>query len=159
MIAVVTSFTPARQIKGKDWMMNITLMDESIASLSESDVPELISMNIFGKSKEVFPDVRVAGDVIRMHRVELKTHNCKVQLTGLDKSSYVVYRCEQHGDDELEGSWVASKNTKTTETQKNKMNQLWLWGQERQVRVLYRQLSIMVNIPNSLLTCYYWCGI
>lgn len=131
-MAVVVSFTPARQLK--DWMMTLSLVDESIAPLSENEEPKPISMNIFGNSKDHFPHVRLAGDVIRMHRVEVKKFNGQIQLTGLKQSSFVVCRREQQSEDVWEWIWAASQNTTATESEKETMQQLWWWGQEHQVR-------------------------
>ena len=116
--------------------MTVSLIDESISPLSEYEEPKPISMNIFRKDKEEFPHVRLAGDVIRMHRVEVKPFNNEMQMAGLKKSSFVVCRREQQSEDVLEWIFAASQNTETTESEKKRMQQLWLWGQERQVRGL-----------------------
>lgn len=142
-MAVVVSYTPARQIKGRDWMMSVVLIDDSIAvNSSELREPKSIHMNIFGKSKENFPHLRFAGDVIRMHRVQLKTFEGQVQLTGLKKSSYVVCRCKQIEDgdnvtDDPHWIFVSSQNTMTSRAEELEMQNLWLWGQDQQVRLSF----------------------
>lgn len=137
ILAVVISFTPPRQGgNGRDLMMNLSLVDNSITPLSEDEVPLSFQMNIFCSKKEYFPCVRIAGDVIRMHRVELKTFGGQVQLTGLKKSSYVVCRREDQSNGALEWSFIASQKTTPTEDEKHEMRQLWLWGQARQVRIV-----------------------
>ncbi len=134
VMAVVLSFTPARQLKESDWMMTVSLVDESIAPSNVEDEPQPVTINIFGVGKHHFPHVRLAGDVIRMHRLEVKKHRGSVQLTGLKQSSFVVCRKEEQSEGVWEWTYVASQNTETTESEKKEMERLWLWGQERQVR-------------------------
>ncbi|GAX14046.1 hypothetical protein FisN_5Lh030 [Fistulifera solaris] len=157
VMAVVLSFTPARQLKESDWMMTVSLIDESIAPSNVDDEPQSISINIFGIGKHHFPHVRLAGDVIRMHRLEVKKFKGNVQLTGLKQSSFLVCRKEEQSEGVWEWTYVASQNTETTESEKKEMERLWLWGQERQrnfpsLRSQYQCTLSNLHVPQESLT-------
>ena len=71
---VVIGFGAATQTKTGDWFMNVTLVDESIvddenSSNTEEKMLSAIPLSIFCKKIQQLPDLRRAGEVLRLHRV------------------------------------------------------------------------------------------
>ena len=70
---IILSFSVPKFTRRKEWMMQITVTDESICE--ESDVttgPQVIpfvTLTVFHRNKDNLPCVFCAGDIIRCHRV------------------------------------------------------------------------------------------
>lgn len=77
VFATVLGFSSPSLTKGYDWMMNVTLVDESLplpetGNDANDDPVAAISCVIFCRDREALPKLRRAGDVLRIHRVALQ---------------------------------------------------------------------------------------
>ena len=81
MYGVVLSFSVPKLTKRKEWMMQVTLTDDSInfrangnngndTSRNENHTgPQSITINIFRQSIDLLPKLKRAGDILRGHRL------------------------------------------------------------------------------------------
>lgn len=74
VFATVIGFSTPSLTRGYDWMINVTLVDEStpLPDMSDDARDETVAATsciIFCKNREELPKLRKAGDVLRLHRV------------------------------------------------------------------------------------------
>jgi hypothetical protein len=138
LYGVVLGFGSPSKTKRGDWMVGIALVDETLPLENEQnrvlDSVHTVNINIFAKSLQDLPDIRYAGDVLRMHRVRLQTWNDEVQLMSLRMSSYVVCRDESivpGGRSEWSIRPTARAEFSLTPADESSFSTLWLWGQDR----------------------------
>lgn len=126
LYAVVLGFGIPSMTKRNDWMISLTLVDESLDT-SPLRVVQLMS---FQNDKARLPNVRYCGDVVRIHRVKAQIHKEDLQLLGLKGTSYLVFRKNL----KQEESFLHSPNKTIcsySTNDKDRFPQLWDWGQQR----------------------------
>ena len=115
-------------------MMGIGLVDDTLP-LGPDEPLRIVGMNLFTKTKEALPQVRSAGDVLRMHRVKLQEWNGEMQLMGMRASSYVVCRGHVRGDGDESLDWTyastAEKSDFAPTEDQARFEGLWKWAQQR----------------------------
>lgn len=81
--AIVTEWTMPRTTKGTDYHVILKVLDPSVASLvTELNEPYTdVSISFFA-SKELVPKPRKAGDIIRIHRLDVKDYNGRPQFVA-----------------------------------------------------------------------------
>jgi hypothetical protein len=138
LYGVVLGFGSPSKTKRGDWMVGIALVDETLPLENEQsrvlDSVHTVNINIFAKSQQDLPDLRYAGDVLRMHRVRLQKWNDEMQLMGLRMSSYVVCRDESvvpGGTSEWSIRPTARTEFSLTLADESWFAALWQWGQGR----------------------------
>jgi hypothetical protein len=138
LYGVVLGFGSPSKTKRGDWMVGIALVDETLPLENEQnrvlDSVHTVNINIFAKSLQDLPDIRYAGDVLRMHRVRLQRWNDEMQLMGLRMSSYVVCRDESiapGGTSEWSIRPTARAEFSLTLADESWFEVLWEWGQGR----------------------------
>lgn len=77
VFAAVLGFSSPELTKGYDWKVVVTLVDEStpLPTMGEGNEDETLATTtivIFCKQREELPELLKAGDVLRMHRVEIQ---------------------------------------------------------------------------------------
>jgi hypothetical protein len=77
VFATVLGFSSPSLTKGYDWMMNVTLVDESLplpetGDNANDDPVAAIPCVIFCRDREALPKLKRAGDVLRIHRVAVQ---------------------------------------------------------------------------------------
>jgi len=157
IFGVVLGFGCPRFTRSGDWMMTVWVVDESIplpqsAANSEGtnvdpahdhSIPS-VSINIFVKERSQLPNLLVAGDVLRCHRLGVQMWNDEIQCLGRRNSSFVVIRPKANAiPDGIEAAWEASQEDAwsviPTATRSFTFDQkdlsratvLWRWGQTR----------------------------
>jgi hypothetical protein len=135
---VVLGFGSPSKTKRGDWMVAIALVDETLPLENEQnrvlDSVHTVNIIIFAKSLQDLPDIRYAGDVLRMHRVRLQKWKDEVQLMSLRMSSYVVCRDESivpGGTSEWSIRPTARTEFSLTLADESWFAALWQWGQGR----------------------------
>jgi hypothetical protein len=136
LYGVVLGFGSPAKTKRGDWMVSIALVDETLSLENDQvhDSVNTVNINIFAKALQDLPDIRYAGDVLRMHRVQLRKWKDEMQLTGLRMSSYVV--CRDGGIVPGGSSGWSIEPTARTEfsltlADERQFMALWEWGQSR----------------------------
>jgi hypothetical protein len=139
LFGLVLGFSPPKLTKRNDWMMTVALVDETTPLCDPCDVTtagdtvKSININMFARKLENLPDLLYAGDVLRLHRVELKEWNDELQLLGITASSYVVGRDESSFGNG--GAWTILPTAKMefslSDEDERRMRDLWQWGQGR----------------------------
>lgn len=132
LYGVVLGFgCPARTKRG-DWMIGVALVDDSFslpemgdAGPSEDEAAlQYVSINIFTKKRDALPDIRRAGEVLRLHRVIVQEWKDEIQLLGRYASSYVVFRDSRLGP-------TAGHEFEMTPEDEDRFNELSEWAQKR----------------------------
>lgn len=112
-------------------MVTATLVDDSLplenGSTTTDDSLKTVNVNIFMKEKDELPKLRVAGDVLRLHRVRLQEWKGDIQLLGMRGSSYVVCRNE----DSQWSLFPTAKSFSLSDQEKHRFTDMWNWGQHR----------------------------
>jgi hypothetical protein len=88
---------------------------------------------MFNSDRKRLPDLRYAGDAIRIHRAQVKEFNGEVQLTGMKMTSYVVFRGDSE-DATRDDRWAISaiaRGYEPSDADKAQFWQVWRWGQDR----------------------------
>jgi len=86
--SVVIGFGGVKQTNKGDWMMNVTLLDDTCGE--STDIP--IPLIIFCQHRNHLPDLRRAGDVLRLHRVRVQEYKEGLQLMAQRSTGFTVYR-------------------------------------------------------------------
>jgi hypothetical protein len=153
LYAVVVGFGSPSKTKRGDWMVGIALVDETLPLESEQnkmlDSVHTININIFAKTLQDLPDIRYAGDVLRVHRVRLQKWNDEMQLMGMRKSSYVVCRDESSvpgGTNEWSIRPTARDEFTMTQADESRFADLWQWGQGRLLSHPTMKLSLSFKL-------------
>jgi len=78
--ATVLGFSSPTITKGYDWMMNITIVDESVplpetGEDAKEEAVAATTMVIFCRQRDELPKIQKAGDVLRLHRVEIQVRS------------------------------------------------------------------------------------
>lgn len=119
---VVQGSSPPRMTKRGDWMISVTIIDESICF---TGIP--IILNIFCKHQHELPKIAYMGDILRVHRAKAEIWKSEVQLTGLKSSSFVVIR---KTEDKAWKVFPTSNSTFTFNRSDEEVSQnLWYWAQ------------------------------
>jgi Telomeric single stranded DNA binding POT1/CDC13 len=142
--AVVLSFTQPFLTKNGDLSMSIALIDPSLPLYENQPVEpntqfiNSVTINIFVrlKDQEPLPQVRFAGDVIRLNNVRLSQWNQELQLLGnrYVKSKYIVFRDDSDDNCLSTMTTVAvseEDNFNVSEEEEMELLDLWEWGQKR----------------------------
>lgn len=81
--AIVAEWTMPRSTKGSDLHVVLKVLDPSVASLTteQNNSYTDVSVNFFA-SKELLPKPRKVGDIVRLHRLEVKEFNHRTQLVA-----------------------------------------------------------------------------
>eukprot|EP00977_Amphora_coffeiformis_P027630 scaffold34627_cov159-Amphora_coffeaeformis.AAC.7 len=130
ILAVVLGFGHPSRTKRGDWMVSVTLVDDSLPLETESSTTDslmAVNVNIFVKEEFNLPKLRFAGDVLRLHRVKLQEWNNEIQLLGIRASSYVVC-CKEGPEVTL---YPTSTSFTVSEQEKRRFTEMWKWGQYR----------------------------
>jgi Telomeric single stranded DNA binding POT1/CDC13 len=130
LYGVVLGFGAPRRTKRGDWIVSATLVDE-IPPLDDGS-PELVTVtiNMFHSDRNRLPDLRYAGDVIRIHRAKVEEFKGEIQLVGLKLTSYVVFRGDSEEGDR-DDRWSVSAVAKgfvLSSQEKEHFAQVWRWG-------------------------------
>jgi hypothetical protein len=72
---VVTQFGMPKQTRGTDWMLSLSLIDESLPA-------DGFAVNVFAPAKKDLPVVKRVGDVVRLHRVTVQLYQSQLQGLG-----------------------------------------------------------------------------
>ena len=77
LYATVLGFSSPTLTKGYDWMLNVTLVDESVplpdmSNGASDEAVKATTIVIFCRQREDLPKVCKAGDVLRLHRVGIQ---------------------------------------------------------------------------------------
>ncbi len=103
--AIVLSFGIPKLTKKGQWMMQITLTDDSIALGNEASdilrversIPKNFSMTFFNRSRDFFPKIFCAGDIIRCHRILPEVRNrlltLFILLAFIECISHIEVKC------------------------------------------------------------------
>ena len=138
----VLSFTQPSLTKRGDWSMTLTLVDASVRLYEHergSNVPfyiHSVSVIMFAKyqEKDRLPEVRYAGDVVRLHKAKLKSWNGTLQLTCFPReATSVVFRGDVNDPDATEHVTTIPSSGAATVTDEEKCEalKLWKWAQQR----------------------------
>jgi len=164
LYAVVQHFNPPRFTKRGQFMMSISLFDETLPLLkgegvstegrnstatSPPSTQSFITLIIFRKKKEDFPQIQSAGDVIHARRLIASEWNGLIQIDAWDGSDIVVCRpkkdalkqyemCDEEEDSDspsskpssIEDDWVRHGAT-STYLDYGRINRLWRIAQIR----------------------------
>lgn len=152
---LVLGFSPHRMTKRGDWMVSVTLVDESLPVspevlydedqenevCDETGRPSLpmpcIQINIFTKQRKELPALRSMGDVLRMHRVKVQRWNDEMQLLGMRGSSFLVARnirpdhAEPQSSDDFEFHYPSQGEMTLLENDISRIRALWKFGSGR----------------------------
>jgi len=138
IMGVVMSFSAPSRTKWNQWMISLTLVDNSIPlALGESTS---VVMNIFVTSMNKLPHFSGMGNVLCAHRVMVQEYNGAVQLVGnKDFSSFltILPKCPDTPDAErLDAEhWnvlaTAEKSYSFSPDEEVRSLALWEWGQNR----------------------------
>ena len=114
-------------------MVTAALVDDSLPLEDEKDALKTVNVNVFAKDKSNLPKIRYAGDVLRLHRVQVQEWNDEIQLLGMRASSYVVCRKDTIPGESF--GWTLVPTSKSSFdvalSEKKKFASLWKWGQHR----------------------------
>ena len=151
MIGVVTDFKPAFQTKGQDFCAILNITDESL--------PEFQSFKctFFHSNQERLPRVRNVGDIVILHRINIKLFPAGAQGIGQSFSSSLSFSG-------VLGSKVrpvtgAISYTFTEQDRKQvKRLRLWKARQSKTVSSFQRELKdISTDITSSDVICQVLC--
>lgn len=140
-IGVVIGFGAPSLTKRNHWMISMSIVDDTLplpgTSLPIQDMNSfddgiaIVTLCVFVNRKEELPDVRQAGDVLRLKCVGVQVYNNQMQLlatTGRE-STITVIRPIESADD----SWQfeASPEGIHEAVDVERYKKLWEWGQQR----------------------------
>jgi hypothetical protein len=136
VFGVVLGFGCHKKTSRGQWMISVALVDESLrvaGVTSDEDFLTTVNINIFSKQESGLPKLRYAGDILRLHRVVIGEWKNEIQLRGAAASSYVV--CRRAVTDDGDGTLDLIPTSKSffdpSDTDKQKFNNIWKWGQLR----------------------------
>lgn len=144
-------------------MVGVALVDDSIPLESIHDRERhrelVVKANIFTKTVEALPPLLYAGDVLRLHRVQLQQWKGEMQLMGRRSSSYVVIR-KSFSTSQFEYLHSSKKNAYVPDDkERGTFESMWKWGQHRllsyptmKAETVYR-LQQMPLLENETNTC------
>jgi len=115
--AAVQGLSPPRITKRGDWMITVTLIDDSCTTP--------VVLNIFCKQQSHLPKVAWMGDIIRVHRARVDVWKGEIQFQGLKSSSYVVVRKTEQGWKAFPTANVTSSFNRSDE---ERSQGLWHWA-------------------------------
>jgi Telomeric single stranded DNA binding POT1/CDC13 len=133
LYGVVLGFGTPRRTKRGDWFVSATLVDDSFPLGDDSTDLLTVNINMFNSDRNRLPDLRYAGDVVRIHRAKVEEFKGEIQLVGLKLTSYVVFRGDSEAvdrDDRWSVSAVA-KGYMLSSQDKELFTRIWRWGQQR----------------------------
>ena len=85
LYGVVSRVAAPRKTRGSDWMMSITLRDESSVDISSE-----LRINIFSR-QDVIPPITREGDIVRVHRLATQTYRGATQGISRKRTSFAVF--------------------------------------------------------------------
>jgi hypothetical protein len=85
VFGVVKNFSEPKMSKGTDYYSSFRLVDESLSSHSD------VQCTLFHNTEELLPHIRAVGDIVRLHRVVVKTFNGNTQISGKKIFSCLVF--------------------------------------------------------------------
>ena len=141
VISVVLGFGAPSLTKRNHWMISMSIIDDTLPlpgnSLPIQDINSfddsiaVVTLCVFANRKEDLPDVRQAGDVLRLKCVGVQVYNNQMQLlatTGRESSITVIRPIES-----ADGIWQfeASPEGIHEAVEVERYKKLWEWGQQR----------------------------
>ena len=78
---MVSYFTPGRKSRGSDYTITMRLKDPSWLQ-AQGPATDGVQIVIFAREQSFLPDVRHVGDVVRLHRVRVQSHQMKRQVVA-----------------------------------------------------------------------------
>lgn len=127
LFAVVTGFSAPARTKRGDWKLNVTLVDRSLAlGAGDNTALAAITLVVFTKDRTHLPDLRKAGEVLRIHRVVVQEWSGEMQLRGQRSTSYAVYRGGRVFSEE---NIVSPSRCNLREEDDEKFSSSWKWGE------------------------------
>lgn len=130
LYGVVLGFSAAMRTNGGDMMLNVTLLDESSLSSKDGDENGLapISLLIFCRSRSQLPDLRRAGDILRLHRVVVQKYQEEVQLMAQRSTEFTVYRGSINATQFDPAAIFSSSNNSMSVGDETRFHSLRKWG-------------------------------
>ena len=161
--AAVLSYSQPYRTKRGDWIMSISLIDDSLPlcenELSNSAFVHSVTINIFVKPNERdrLPKVRYAGDVIRLSNIKLQMWKEERQLVSTRASTFVVLRRngQSANDTNPEMYPPNDENVLLSDTEWEHMLDMWHWAQRRfllhaTMKIAHRFRLSDMRMPDSI---------
>ncbi len=156
---IVLGFTVPKLTRKGDWMMQVTLTDDSLnecnGESNSQDPISTLSITLFNKNKDSLPRISCAGDIIRCHRIVSNKWHDSMQLNSLKWSTNTTVNGRRDNDGHI--VW-RSDGCKKTPLAMSRVKELWEYGQSlfskqsavnRAFRIMIENVEIVPESNND----------
>ncbi|CAH0513946.1 unnamed protein product [Peronospora belbahrii] len=120
---VVVNATLPKKTSGRDFVMTVSVTDESCSTRAEA-----ISINVFYPTIAQMPKIKYAGDIIRFHKVKIQEYQGNIQGLGLPRvTRHLVLR--ERDDGKLE-QLTCSESWTFEPSDEERTRQLQRWAKQ-----------------------------
>eukprot|EP00047_Mylnosiga_fluctuans_P024277 m.157828 g.157828 ORF g.157828 m.157828 type:complete len:222 (+) comp9814_c0_seq2:669-1334(+) len=91
---LVVEIKAQKATRGSDYAWAIFITDESYAATQSNPMADGFNVMLFASDRALFPPIQGRGDIVRIHRMKLGSHNGKLQGTvrlSKETSSILVF--------------------------------------------------------------------
>ena len=127
IIGLVKYFKPPALTRGTDYYSVLTLLDESEPRVG-------IKCIMFNRNTEKLPQVKRVGDIICLHRVNVGSYNCQVQVQGVRFSSAIRFSGEVS---KKVSPCTGSASFTCTSLEKQRVKELRLWAKKQRREAMH----------------------
>ncbi|KAG0504801.1 hypothetical protein M758_N017100 [Ceratodon purpureus] len=145
---VVAAYEQPKPTRGRDYLCTMTVIDTSYNSPG-------LRVLFFAPRLDQMPRVKDLGDVIRFHRLQMKTHSDAPQASGNERSrsSFVLFRgCE--GDDYVPYQNPSGTSFTMEASDRNIVGLLRMWASSHSIDTLAGTSKYMKQIKDVAVDSY-----
>lgn len=133
IIGVVKYFKPPALTRGTDYYSMLSILDESEPRVG-------IKCVMFNRNKEKLPQVKQVGDIVCLHRVNVGSFDCQVQVQGVRFSSVIRFSGELS---KKMSPCTGSANFTCTLVERQRVKELRLWARKQRKEAMHCLRSVV----------------
>ncbi|CAI5733633.1 unnamed protein product [Hyaloperonospora brassicae] len=135
---VVANVTLPKKTSGRDFVMTISVMDESCPTRAQA-----IQINVFWPTIAQMPKIKYVGDIIRFHKVKIQEYQGNIQGLSVPRATrYLVLR---ETDDRKLEQLTCSETWTFEPSDEERTRQLIQWAK----KVLAKDVSLPPGCPQA----------
>jgi len=151
IFGIIKYFRPPTKTKIGQYSALYTIIDPSVGDNLEQG----IRCNLFHAEEEKLPQVQNVGDVIRLHRVNVKTFNDRLQVQATKGMSWIVYDSKNFNEKKFKSS---HPNPTITEKDSKHAQTLHSWMKSIEDHLVEKPKIIANTVLNNIkIDSYFNC--